>query len=189
MRSLTASPAVGKRRTQTARSSWVTPTGASSYALRMSEALIEAAVDLLDDSLVAVRDAIAGAPLEAMAWRPPAEDANPLVVLAVHAMHSTRWWLSVATGAEMPERDRPSEFLATAEDPDELRSFVDRMSAECRVLLVSSERFDPAATWTSPTDGEVVTRGWALLHALEHLREHAAQALLTRQLWMRSHPD
>jgi uncharacterized damage-inducible protein DinB len=155
----------------------------------MSEALIEAAADLLDDSLAAVRAAIAGVPLDALAWRPPAEDANPLVVLAVHAMHSTRWWLSVATGAEMPERDRPSEFLATAEDPDELRSFVDRISAECRALLASSERLDLDATWTSPTDGEVVTRGWALLHAIEHLREHAAQALLTRQLWVHSHPD
>src|SRR5512132_4702948 len=130
----------------------------------MSDALIEAAVDLLDDSLAAVRAAIADAPLEALAWRPPAEDANPLVVLAVHAMHSTRWWLSVATGATMPERDRPSEFRATA-DPDELRSFVERTSVECRALLASAERFDPAATWTSPTAGEVVTRGWALLHA------------------------
>jgi len=45
----------------------------------MSEALIQAAVDLLDDSLAAVRAAIAGAPLEALAWQPPAEDANPLV--------------------------------------------------------------------------------------------------------------
>jgi hypothetical protein len=89
----------------------------------------------------------------------------------------------------MPERDRPSEFLATASDPDELRSFVDRMSSECRVLLTSAERFDPAATWTSSTDGEVVTRGWALLHALEHLREHAAQALLTWQLWVHAHRD
>jgi uncharacterized damage-inducible protein DinB len=152
----------------------------------MPDALIEAAVDLLNDSLAAVDAAIADAPLEALAWRPPAEDANPLVVLAVHAMHSTRWWLSVATGAMMPERDRPSEFRATAADPDELRSFVERTSEECRVLLASAKRFDPAATWASPTDGEVVTRGWALLHALEHLREHAAQALLTRQLWMRS---
>jgi uncharacterized damage-inducible protein DinB len=155
----------------------------------MPDSLIEAAVDLLDDSLAAVRGAVADAPLEALDWRPPAEDANPLVVLAVHAMHSTRWWLSVATGAAMPERDRPSEFRATAADTDDLRSFVDRMSAECRGLLTSAERFDPAATWTSPTDGEVVTRGWALLHALEHLREHAAQALLTRQLWVSSHPE
>jgi hypothetical protein len=85
----------------------------------------------------------------------------------------------------MPERDRPSEFRATAVEPNEVRSFVDRMSEECRVLLASAGRFDPAATWTSPTDGEIVSRGWALLHALEHLREHAAQALLTRQLWMR----
>jgi uncharacterized damage-inducible protein DinB len=154
----------------------------------MSDATIEAAADLLNDSLEALSAAVADAPLEALAWRPPAEDANPLVVLAVHAMHSTRWWLSVATGASMPERDRPSEFRATAGDPDELRSLIERMSEECRGLLASSKRFDPAATWTSPTDGEVVTRGWALLHAIEHLREHAAQALLTRQLW-NAHQD
>ena len=36
--------------------------------------------------------------------------------------------------------------------------------------------------------GHLDDRGWALLHALEHLREHAAQALLTRQLWG-THPD
>ena len=154
----------------------------------MSDALVDAAVDLLADSLAAMRAAIADAPLEALEWRAAAQDANPLEVLAVHAMHSTRWWLSVATGAAMPKRDRPSEFRATAADPDELRSFVERMSEECRILLASAARFDPAATWTSPTDGEVVTRGWALLHALEHLREHAAQALLTRQLWVHSRP-
>ena len=149
----------------------------------MSDALIDAATDLLNKSLESVRAAVADAPLEALAWRPPADDANPLVILAVHAMHSTRWWLSVSTGASMPERDRPSEFRATAEDPGELRSFVESMSRQCRGLLATGERFDPGATWKSPSDGEVVTRGWALLHAIEHLREHAAQALLTRQLW------
>ena len=108
------------------------------------------------------------------------------MVLAVHAVHSTRWWLSVATGAPMPERDRPSEFRATVADPEELRTTVDRMSGECRALLEGVEGFEPATSWTSPTGGEVRTRGWALLHALEHLREHVAQALLTRQLWAAS---
>jgi hypothetical protein len=28
-----------------------------------------------------------------------------------------------------------------------------------------------------------VLAGWALLHALEHLREHEGQMFLTRQLW------
>jgi uncharacterized damage-inducible protein DinB len=155
----------------------------------MSEPVIEAAADLLDDSLERVRAALADAPLESLAWRPAAEDANPLVVLAVHAMHSTRWWLSVATGAAMSQRDRPSEFRATASDAEELRTFVDRMSKECRALLAEAGTFDPAARWRSPTDDSVVTRGWALLHALEHLSEHAAQALLTRQLWERAHEE
>ena len=140
----------------------------------MSEALIEAAVDLQDDSLAAVRAAIEGAPLEALAWRPPAEEANPLVVLAVHAMHSTRWWLSVATGAEMPERDRPSEFLATAADPEELRSFVDQMSAECRVLLASAERFAGGHVDEFDRRRGRDARMGVCLQALERPREHAA---------------
>ncbi len=151
----------------------------------MADPTIEAARSLLDDSLSALETSLAGASLEALGWRPGGDDTNPLVVLAVHAVHSTRWWLSVATGAPMPERDRPSEFRAATEDPDELRSFVRSMSEENRELLARASTFDGGATWTSPVDGETVTRAWALLHALEHLREHAAQALLTRQLWDR----
>jgi hypothetical protein len=149
----------------------------------MTDPTIEAARDLLVDSLEALGGAIGDATLEALEWRPAGEDTNPMVVLVVHAMHSTRWWLSVATGAPMPVRDRPSEFRATVADPAELRSLVDGIGGECRALLERADAFEPGASWTSPTDGDVVTRGWALLHALEHLREHVAQALLTRQLW------
>jgi hypothetical protein len=55
------------------------------------------------------------------------------------------------------------------------------MAAECRARLDAAEIFDPTAIRPTP-EAEPVTAAWALLHALEHLREHVAQAQLTRQL-------
>jgi hypothetical protein len=97
-------------------------------------------------------------------------------------MHSTRWWLTIARGLPLPDRDRPSEFVAETGGDAELLGFLDRMVSECRERLDPAEAFDAGAERSVPDD-EPVTAGWALLHALEHLREHVAQAQLTRQLW------
>jgi uncharacterized damage-inducible protein DinB len=152
----------------------------------MPDPMIGAAREILGESLDAMRGAIVGATADELEWRPAGEDTNTIAILVVHAMHSTRWWLSVASNSAMPERDRPSEFRLTATPPDELLSFFDRMSADCRALLDIEDALETDATWRAP-DGEVVTRGWALLHALEHLREHVAQTLLTRQIWLHEH--
>jgi hypothetical protein len=152
----------------------------------MTDALLEAARALFDDSVAGITGAIEGASVEALNRRPAGEDTNSIAVLSVHAMHSSRWWLSVATGAPAPERDRPSEFMATAAGPDELVALVDTVAKECRSLLDEPTSFDPGAERTSrPAYGppETVTAAWALLHALEHLREHVAHLQLTRQLW------
>jgi hypothetical protein len=66
----------------------------------------------------------------------------------------------------------------------ELLAFVDRMAEDCRARLDDQEPFDATASRPVPDD-EPVSAAWALLHALEHLREHVAQAQLTRQLWQR----
>jgi hypothetical protein len=150
----------------------------------MADPLIEAARELFDEEFGGMRDAIEGLSAEALAWRPPAEDTNPITVLAVHAMHSTRWWLTVARGMTLPDRDRPSEFVAETGSDAELLEFFDRMVAESWQRLDPAEPFDAGAERTVPDD-EPVTSAWALLHALEHLREHVAQAQLTRQLWER----
>jgi uncharacterized damage-inducible protein DinB len=149
---------------------------------------IVAASELLVDSLDAMREVIAGADALALDWR-PAQDTNSIAVLAVHSMHSTRMWLSVAMGAPLPERDRPSEFLATAEGVAEMLVFFDEMAADCRALLDTSDAFDAGAVRPTGREGdETATAAYALLHALEHLREHVAHAQLTRQLWERDHP-
>ena len=160
----------------------------SAYNPAMPDPTIVAASDLLDRSLNSMREVIARADPEALDWR-PGPDTNSIAVLAVHSMHSTRMWLSVATGAPLPERDRPSEFLATVDGVDELLGFFDTMAADCRALLDTPDPFDPGAVHvTGRDDEETATGAHALMHALEHLREHVAHAQLTDQLWEMDHP-
>lgn len=148
----------------------------------MPDPTIVAARDLFEEAFGGMREVIEGSSPEALAWRPPANDANPITVLAVHSMHSTRWWLTIARGAPLPDRDRPSEFVAHPGSDTELLAFFDRMVGECRERLDPAEAFDAGAERAVPDD-DPVSAAWALLHALEHLREHVAQAQLTHQLW------
>ena len=147
----------------------------------MVDPMLEAARTILDESFDDMREAIAGAASGSLDRRPAGDDTNSIAVLAVHSMNSTRWWLSLALTATTPERDRPSEFLATADSTDELLRFFDGMAADCRALLDADAPFDPGAARTDK-DGDVVTAAWALLHAVEHFREHVGHIQLTRQV-------
>jgi hypothetical protein len=81
-------------------------------------------------------------PAEALNWKPAGADTNSIAVLATHVMHSTRSWLSVAVGAELPDRDRESEFRVTEDDPGALLRLVDEMSDECKALLKDAGEVD-----------------------------------------------
>jgi hypothetical protein len=143
---------------------------------------IEAARSFVDASLAAMRAAVAGASADALNRRPGGDDTNPVAVLVVHAVNSTRWWLSMALDVPLPLRDRSSEFLTTVADADELLAMFDPVAADCRALLATDVAFDAGAIREDPREGEQVTAVWALMHAVEHLREHVAHAELTRQL-------
>lgn len=150
-----------------------------------SDPTVEAARDIVDESLNSMRAAIAGASADALNRRPAGDDTNAVAVLVVHAVSSTRWWLSLALGGPLPERDRASEFLTTVADADELLGVFDPAAADCRALLDTDAAFDAGAIREDPRDGEPVTAAWALTHAVEHLREHVAHAELTRQLFLK----
>lgn len=152
----------------------------------MSDPAIDAARQIAGGSLDAMRQAIVGAPPELLNWHPAGDDTNPIAVLAVHALNSTRWWLSVAITGVAPERDRPAEFRTTVSSAEELLSVVDPLATECRVLLEAGGAFDLGAFRADPRDGATVTAAWALIHAVEHLQEHVAHAELTRQVWDRA---
>jgi hypothetical protein len=148
----------------------------------MPDPITPSASYVLKQSLEELRAAVDGVPAEALNWKPAGEDTNSIAVLATHVLNSTRWWLSVAVGAPLPERDRPSEFRATEDDPGALVRLVDEMSAECRALLENAGDVD----WTALREsdpGEKVPAAFALLHALEHLGQHVAHCSLTRQVW------
>lgn len=156
----------------------------------MPDAFTAAARHILDEAVAEMTSAIEGASADALNWQPAGEGTNSIAVLAVHSMSSTRSWLSVATGAPLPDRDRDSEFLATTRDAADLLAFVTSLRDDSRRLLVSADLPD----WSvmrktharpSPDADPDVTAAWALIHALEHLREHTGQMLLTRQLWDR----
>jgi uncharacterized damage-inducible protein DinB len=154
----------------------------------MPDPTITAAREIVEESIEGIRGAIAGLPADALNWRPSEEGTNPIAVLAVHAMHSTRSWLAVAMGAPLPDRDRAAEFRTVVADPRDLLETVDRLAADCRALLTTEDAFDPGTMReshfrASSGRAEIVSGAWALLHAVEHLREHMGHAQLTRQLW------
>jgi uncharacterized damage-inducible protein DinB len=147
---------------------------------------------ILDEAVVDMSSVIQGASSEAVNWKPGGDDTNSIAVLAVHSMHSTRSWFSVAVGAPLPGRDRDSEFQATMPDAPSLLTFLTAMQDDCRRLLEqgavedwSVVRETHARPIPDPDAATGVPAAWALLHALEHLREHTGQMLLTRQLWNR----
>ena len=94
----------------------------------MLDPTITAAREIIEESIEGIRGAIAGLPADALNWRPAGEGTNPIAVLAVHAMHSTRSWLAVATGGPLPDRDRDAEFRTVVADPRELWETVDRLA-------------------------------------------------------------
>jgi uncharacterized damage-inducible protein DinB len=153
----------------------------------MTDPIVSAARSMFDDSVEAMRSAIEGAPPEALNWRPAGPETNSIAILAVHAITSSRTWLTVAVGAPEPERDRDAEFRTEAADADELLATFDGIAVDCRAALSTEEKIDWAAPRTPRrrpgAAPETIVAGWTLLHAVEHLREHVAHLQLTRQLW------
>lgn len=145
----------------------------------MADPTIEAATSIVDTQLTSIRASLTGSTRESLNWRPAGADSNSVAVLIVHAMSSTRFWLSVAAGTPLPDRDRDSEFRTEVGGADELLSFVDDVEPDIRAILDGVSEFEPGAR----REVEDVTAAWALLHAVEHLQEHVAHLELTRQIW------
>jgi Protein of unknown function (DUF664) len=156
----------------------------------VTDATIAAAADLLDDSLAELRSTVDGCAADALNARPLGEDTNGIAVLATHALSSTRSWLSLATGAPLPPRDRPAEFRVVVDDPEAFLAWFDATAEECRALLRTDSAFvadrSGVPSWqydeSDTGEHESVSAAWALIHALAHLREHVGHAQLTRQV-------
>src|SRR5207245_10470133 len=113
---------------------------------RLVDRTIAAVSEMTQGSLASMRQVIAGSTPESLNRRPAGEDTNSIAVLVVHAMQSTRWWLSIATGAPPPPRDRPAEFREVVDDVDGLLVRFDEVAADCRTLLDTEAPFEAGAT-------------------------------------------
>ena len=147
----------------------------------MADATIDGVREVLEESLRELRKGVAGRSVEQLNARPAGGDTNSIAVIVTHALGSTRAWLSLAMGAPMPDRDRPAEFRAVADDG--FASWTDDRIAECLALL-DGATWDPlrvgTATWTAAQ--ETRTAAYAAAHALSHLGEHVGHLHMTLEL-------
>ena len=153
----------------------------------MNDPFLASATYEFRQSLNDLRVAIEGLDAAALNMRPAGDDSNSIAVLVVHSLSSTRSWLSVASGAPLPDRDRDSEFLATSSGEAELLAFVDELEADCMRLLSEASVDDWSAlraTHARPNtdDEQKVSAAFALVHAMHHLGTHVGQVTLSRQL-------
>ncbi len=148
----------------------------------MPDPILTSARDILRRACADIHTAIDRLPTDALNWRPAPDDTNSIAVLAIHSLTSTRHWLSVAVDEPLPSRDREAEFEATTRKPAELLHFVDSATAVC-LSLIDEDRVVDWSALRDPNGNRQLFAAWALLHALEHLREHVGQISLTRQLW------
>jgi uncharacterized damage-inducible protein DinB len=153
----------------------------------MTDTLLTSVRFVVQQDLADLLAAVDGLPGEALDWKPAGADTNSIAVLVTHVLHSTRSWLSVAVGAPLPDRDRDSEFAVKSDDPAAIADFMHGFSRQIIALLDGAGEVDWSATrQTHARPGsapEQVPASWAVLHAIEHLREHIAHVGLTRQLW------
>lgn len=147
----------------------------------MADATIDGIREVLEESLGELRKGVAGRSVEQLNARPAGGDTNAIAVIVTHALGSTRAWLSLAMGTPMPDRDRPAEFRAVADDG--FAAWTDDRISECLSLL-DGATWDPArvgtATWTASR--ETRTAAYAAAHALSHLGEHVGHLHMTLEL-------
>jgi hypothetical protein len=155
----------------------------------MADPFIEAARATFAESAEALISGVSGRSAEQLNWSPPWGETNSMGVIATHAFGSARSWFACAMGAALPERDRDAEFRTIVGSPVDFVSGLMAVRAECELYLAPDE---PTLLWSelratharpSASAGEQETGSWAMIHALEHLREHLGQLWLTDELY------
>ena len=119
---------------------------------------------------------------DALDWSPGPE-MNSIAVLLAHTAGSLRWWIGDVAMGIPSGRDRDAEFATQGVTAEALLGRVDDAVAFVRNELHLLERMDLAEDVTPPGREKRATRGWALLHAMEHGYNHLGHIELTAQLW------
>ena len=155
----------------------------------MTDPFVEAARVTFAKSADALIEGVSGRSAEHLNWSPPWGETNSMAAIATHAFGSARSWFACAMGAELPDRDRDAEFRTVVGSPEEFVAGLVAVRAECELYLTPAE---PTVPWRelrptharlSSTAADEETGSWAMIHALEHVREHVGQLWLTDELY------
>ena len=137
---------------------------------------------LLQDCHNGIIEAIDGLPSDTLDWV-PGQEMNSISVLVFHTTGSVRFWIGDIAAQESSNRDRDVEFRVRGVEVDVLKKRLTDNLEYARIALDKMSLQDLEATRTNPNNGNELTVGWALLHALEHATSHLGQIQITRQLW------
>jgi uncharacterized damage-inducible protein DinB len=125
---------------------------------------------------------IQGLPQTALDWSPGPE-TNSLAVLLAHIAGSLRYWIGDVALEQPSGRVREQEFQTRGLGAEALQRRLDEVVVYARLNLPRLSLADLDQKRQPGRGEEMVTCGWALLHALEHGYLHLGHVELTRQLW------
>jgi hypothetical protein len=157
----------------------------------MSTATHLATVDDVHDCLRWLRETISGLPVEGLDWA-PAPGANSITVLTLHALWSTRFWVETGSGKGPSHRryvkeERADAFRMRGESERFLQDWITNIEVDVEVASRSGRDEHLITEYALDDEGrDDIPRTGAscLVHAASHLREHAGQIALTRDLWL-----
>lgn len=149
-----------------------------------------AALDVIRDSMKWLRESLDGMPAEAVNWT-PGEGTNSVAVLIRHALPSTVFWARSGSGENPSSQaytaeERTPAFAATRETRQSLLQMIDDAERRIEAILRAGTEAHLAAQVVMDDDPDEppISGAKCLVHAAAHLREHAGQTALTRQLWL-----
>ncbi|HEX6031091.1 MAG TPA: DinB family protein [Tepidiformaceae bacterium] len=149
-----------------------------------------AALEDIQDSLKWLREVVTGLPVQALDWV-PAAGANPITVLASHAIPSTLYWAEAGSGKSPSHRayvenHRRAAFETNGLTSEDLLARIEQAEAAVEAALRDGreEHLVERFSLDDEPDEAAVSGATCLLHGASHLREHVGQAALTRDFWL-----
>ena len=122
---------------------------------------------------------------EELNWRPPAKDANSLLVLATHTLGAAEAHVLELLAGQHIDRVRSREFTVTG-DAGPVRVRLDEVIGR---LTATLDALDPTELERErPTPGGTSTGREVLLWAVMHASQHHGVAQLTRDLILGARP-
>lgn len=133
-----------------------------------------------------MEEVIDSLPAESFDWSPGA-DINSINVLVTHICGAQRYWIGSASRDPMLPRDRPTEFQVKGLAAPTLKADLAHTLSYCQQVLASLIPDDLTRPCAVLREGQPVTVGWALIHAVQHTALHVGQVQLMAQFWKTSH--